>query len=242
MVPDMTPTVILTRPKTQSESFAADLRARWDGPIEIIHSPLIEITSVAASVTGPDAVIFTSANGVIASGRLGLPSGLTAWCVGPKTAVRAQEAGFLPIVGPGDADGLAAQIIAARPAGKFAHIRGRHTRAGLCARLNAAGIACDDVVAYAQKALTLTSEARFATSAQKPVIFPLFSPRTATIFSGQAPFVSPVHAIALSHAVAHAIAPGIAQSVTVAQRPDGPAMTEATLAVMAAQPDRAGLG
>jgi len=242
MVPNMTPTVILTRPKAQSESFAADLMARWDGPIEIIHSPLIEITPVAVSITRPDAVIFTSANGVIASGRLGLPSGLMAWCVGSKTAARAQEAGFLPITGPGDADGLAAQIIAARPARKFAHIRGRHTRVDLCARLNAAGIACDDVVAYAQNALTLTSEARFATSAQKPVIFPLFSPRTATIFSRQAPFGAPVHVIALSHAVEHALAAGIAQSVTVAQRPDGPAMVDATLEVIAAQLGRSGLG
>jgi len=242
MVPDMTPTVILTRPKAQSASFAAELTAQYDGPIEIIRSPLIEIIPVAARSTGPDAVIFTSANGVIASGRLDLPAGVTAWCVGPKTAALAQEAGFMPITGPGDADGLVSQIIAAKPPGRLAHIRGMHARADLSARLGAAGFICDDIVAYAQKALTLTDQARSATSAQNPVIFPLFSPRTATIFSQQAPFLSPVHAIALSPAVARAIPAGIAQAVTVAQRPDGPAMVAATLKTIKALADRSCFG
>ena len=235
MVPDMTPTVILTRPKAQSESFAAELRANWDGPIRIILSPLIEIVPVSASPARPDAVIFTSANGVAASAQLGLPAGLTAWCVGAKTARLAQEAGFETITGPGDADGLVSRIVEARPPGRLAHIRGRHSRADVCARITAADIGCDDVIVYEQRALPLTSEANSAIAAQKAVIFPLFSPRTATILSQQGPFEWPVQAIALSHAVKSAIADGVALDVKVAQRPDGAAMVAAILEVMQAQ-------
>lgn len=231
----MTPTVILTRPKAQSESFAAQLRARWDGPIDIIIAPLIAIVPVAVTCDAPDAVIFTSTNGVSASAKLGLPKGLTAWCVGAKTAELAAAAGFEPITGPGDADGLVAKIIAARLDGPLAHIRGRHARGDVSARLNAAGISCVDVVAYDQKACQLTQEARQAVVAKKSVIFPLFSPRTATILNSEGPFAAEIHAVALSAAVQSAISSEVTEQITVAAHPDGTAMLNATLDVLRAQ-------
>lgn len=234
----MTPTVILTRPKPQSESFAADLRARWDGPIDILIAPLIEIVPVAATCDSPDAVIFTSANGVNASVGLGLPRGLPAWCVGPKTAKLARAAGFHPSVGPGDADGLVADIIAARPKGQLAHIRGKHARGDIASRLNAAGINCTDVVAYDQKARTLTPEAKAAGAAQISVIFPLFSPRTATILNGEGPFEATIHIVAISKAVTSALSSGLPAQVTQAESPDGNAMLAATLDVLREQSGR----
>lgn len=228
----MTPTVILTRPKAQSESFAAELLLHWDGPVEIIHAPLIAIVPVDTICTTTDAVIFTSANGVSASERLGLPKGLSAWCVGSKTSDMARDAGFEPVTGPGDADGLVRQIIAANPRGRLAHIRGMHARGDISARLNAAGMTCEDVIAYDQKALRLTQEAKSAISAQKCVVFPLFSPRTATILNGEGPFAAAVHVIALSEAVKSAISPEIAKQVTLAESPDGNEMVAATLAVL----------
>lgn len=234
----MTPTVILTRPKAQSESFATELLAQWDGPIEIIHAPLIEIVPVDARCKTPDAVIFTSANGVSASKRLGLPKGLSAWCVGSKTAELARAAGFEPVRGPGDADGLVRQIIAANPRGRLAHIRGMHARGDVSARLNEAGITCEDVVAYDQKARPLTLEALSAVSAQKCVVLPLFSPRTATILNSEGPFVAAVHVIALSEAVKSAISPEIVKQVTLAESPDGNAMLSATLDVLRSQTGR----
>ncbi|WP_245834303.1 uroporphyrinogen-III synthase [Yoonia maricola] len=232
----MMPTVILTRPKAQSESFAAELRAGWDGPpVDIIVSPLIEIVSVKVTCPAPDAVIFTSANGVSASGQFGLPQGLNAWCVGPKTAKLAHDAGFDPIVGPGDADGLVADVIAARPKGKLAHIRGMHARGDISIRLNAAGITCADVVAYDQKALALTPEAKSTIAAQNTVIFPLFSPRSATILNDKGPFVAPTLVIALSEAVKSAVSPNISRQITVADRPDGSAMLAAVLEMLRAQ-------
>ena len=231
----MTPTVILTRPKAQSESFAAELRAQWDDPIEIIIAPLIEIVPVDADPPKPDAVIFTSANGVSASAALDLPGDLTAWCVGAKTAELARAAGYTPITGPGDADGLVSDIIAAKPGGTLAHIRGMHARGDVCARLNAAGVSCVDVVAYDQKVLHLTEEAKLATSAQKNVIFPLFSPRTATILNKEGPLSASVHIIAMSDAVKSAVSATISEQITVADSPDGNAMLSATLSVLKAQ-------
>ncbi len=228
----MTPTVILTRPQAQSERFAQALRAQWDGPIEIIYAPLIKIVPVAASCAKPDAVIFTSANGVSAAKRLGLPKGLAAWCVGSKTAELARAAGFEPTTGPGDASGLVSAIIAAKPSGTFAHIRGKHARGEVSARLNAAGIRCEDVVAYDQAALSLTPEAKSAVSARQSVIFPLFSPRTATILNSAGPFAEQVHFVALSEAVKQAIAPEMSQQVAVATAPNGKAMLLATLQVL----------
>ncbi len=231
----MTPTLILTRPAAQSESFAADIAARWDGPLYIVQSPLIEIVPLQVSCDHPDAVVFTSANGVSAAKRFGLPDGLTAWCVGTKTADVARAAGFAPIIGPGDADGLVADIIAAKPAGRLAHIRGRHARGDVCARLIQAGVNCKDVVAYDQQEQPLSDLAKSALSGTMPLIFPLFSPRTAAILSKQGPFAAPIHAVALSQAVAEALATELVDSLSVAPVPDAAAMLDATLAAMRAQ-------
>lgn len=228
----MTPTLIVTRPIAQSESFAAAVIAAWDGPLNLIVSPLIEIVPLPATIPDVESVIFTSANGVNAASGLGLPAGLKAWCVGDKTAQSAAQAGFDPIIGPGDAEGLVARLIAAQPTGMIAHIRGMHARGDVCARLNAAGLHCLDVVAYDQQSCALTPEALKALSADKLAILPLFSPRTSTILSGQGPFKAPVHIVALSDAVRSAVDPAFGWDITVVSTPDADAMKLATLAAL----------
>ena len=215
--------------------FAAELAAQWGGPLRVIHAPLIEIAPIKADCEAPDAVIFTSANGVAAAASLHLPKEVQAWCVGPKTAELAQAAGFVPTVGPGDAEGLVSDIIAAKPLGRLAHIRGRHARGEISARLNTAGISCMDVVAYDQIEQPLTTEAKKALAGADPVFLPLFSPRTATILNKQGPFAAPVHVIALSEAVKAAVSAEVANRVTLAERPDGQAMLAAVLAALQAQ-------
>ncbi len=228
----MTPTLIVTRPIAQSESFAASVMAAWDGPLNLIVSPLIEIVPLPAKIPDVDSVIFTSANGVNAARNLELPAGLSAWCVGDRTAQTAKQAGFDPIIGPGDAEGLVSRLIAAQPAGMIAHIRGMHARGNIGARLNAAGLNCLDVVAYDQQSCKLTAQAHVALCADKPVIFPLFSPRTSTILSEQGPFNAPVHIVALSDAVQSAVDPALGWDIAVASTPDADAMRLATLAAL----------
>lgn len=228
----MTPTLIVTRPSAQSESFAASIVAKWDGPLKVIVSPLIKIVPVAAAVPKMDSVIFTSANGVNAARSLGLPKGLKAWCVGEKTAHVAREAGFDPVVGPGNADGLVAHLISAQPSGSIAHIRGKHARGDVSTRLNAAGLNCIDVVAYEQQSCALNPTAHAALCSDKLVILPLFSPRTSTILCRQGPFVAPVHVVALSEAVKDAVDPALGWEITVVSSPDLDSIKLATLSAL----------
>lgn len=227
----MTPVLIMTRPARQSETFAEAIVSRWGGSVDVTISPLIAIepVTVTADLGALTDVIFTSVNGVEAATRLNIPAGCTAWCVGQKTAKHAARAGFIPVIGPGDAEGLARLIIARTPKGVIAHIRGRHSRGAVSARLRGAGIDCSDVIAYDQTACRLTADAEIAVKGKEPVLFPLFSPRTATILTEQGPFVAPLHLVLISDAVAeHAI--GIAAATThVAARPNEAAMTEAVI-------------
>ncbi len=224
----------MTRPRAQSESFAAKVARAWGKPLTIIHSPLIEVTWVDATPDGCDSLIFTSVNGVTAAKRMGLPNGLPVWCVGKKTAKAARDAGFDPTIGPGDAEGLIADIIADNPPGRLAHIRGLHTRGDVGARLRSVGIACADVIAYDQQAQTLNDEAKAALAGKSPVIVPLFSSRTGVIFGEQGPYQAQVYAPMISLAVQDAVEPSLATSVFLANRPDGEAMLDVTLTALKA--------
>lgn len=231
----MTSTLIMTRPLAQSERFAAEVAAMWDGPLRVIISPLIEIVRVPAEQPDVNTLIFTSANGVDAAQAMDFPKGMTAWCVGAKTAQIAKAAGFETITGPGDADGLVASLISAAPIGSFAHIRGKHARGDIAAHLIMAGIDCVDVVAYDQMSRKLSAQAHAALCATDPVTFPLFSPRTCTILGEQGPFTAPVHAVALSHAVKGALDPRLGWDAVVADAPSGPAMRDAVIAALMLQ-------
>jgi uroporphyrinogen-III synthase len=236
----MTPVLILTRPAPQAEAFAAEIAARWAGALQIIISPLLQIVPVpvTADLTGVSGVIFTSAHGVSASASAGLPRGLTAWCVGDKTAQMAAEAGFDAIAGPGDAIRLADKIISRRPQGPLVHLHGHHTRGAISEKLTGAGIGCMDVIAYDQVALALTDDAFDALHGKAPVILPLFSPRTATILDGQSPFTAPVHLIVMSTAVQAAASAIGVKSLSVAATPDAEAMIAATLKRLSAVAER----
>lgn len=226
----MTPTLIVTRPALQGEAFAKAVAAQWDGKLTIILSPLLMITSVQVlqDLSGITDVVFTSANGVAASETLALPHGLTAWCVGEKTGALARDAGFDPIIGPGDADGLVQLIIDRSPKGPLAHIRGTHSRGDINVRLNQAGMACIDVVAYDQTAQSLNGQAQNALRGKDPVVFPLFSPRTATILTKEVSYTAKVHFVAMSEAVRDAISRDNV-TTTVAAQPDEFAMVAATI-------------
>ncbi len=184
---------------------------------------------MAANLPEVAGLIFTSANGVAQAGRLGAPRGLPAFCVGQKTADAAQAAGFVPRVGPGDADGLIAAIIKDRPREPLAHIRGEYARGAAAEMLEKAGIACHDVVAYAQRPRTLPDTAVKALAGKFPVVLPLFSPRTGTILSGQGPFTAPLHIAAISQAAQPDLATA---QLEIAMQPDEDAMIDATIACL----------
>lgn len=202
------------------------VRAQWHGPLDVVSSPLLEISFVAATPPEADSLIFTSVNGVTAAAHLGL-TGHKAWCVGDRTAEVARDAGFAAETAQGDAKALVARIIAARPEGRLAHIRGIHARGDVAQSLNAAGLICEDVVAYDQLVRDLTPEAKAVLAGQAPVVAPLFSPRSATIFKQQGPFAAPVYVAAMSVAVHDALNPLPVVRLDVADSPDAPSMAAA---------------
>ncbi|WP_333713793.1 uroporphyrinogen-III synthase [Yoonia sp.] len=227
----MIPTLLLTRPEGRNDPFAGMVRAQWHGPLDVLASPLLEISFVAATPPKADALIFTSVNGVAAAGHLGL-TGHPAWCVGDRTAEVARDAGFAAETAQGDAKALVAHIIAAQPTGRLAHIRGIHARGDVARTLNAAGLICEDVVAYDQLVGELTPEAKAVLAGQAPVVAPLFSPRTATILTRQGPFEAPLHIAVMSDAVRDAIEPLAVAELVVAESPDAASMAKAVLGVL----------
>jgi uroporphyrinogen-III synthase len=221
------PAVLLTRPPGQGARFAARLAARF-GPLRIVESPLMapEFLPAALPPGRWGGVIFTSETGVEAAGALALGP-LPAYCVGPHTAAAAAAAGYAAGEMGGDADGLVAALLRLRPTGPLLHLHGEDTRGAVAARLTAGGLPTTGLAVYAQRARPLAAAARGLLAGAAPVVVPLFSPRTAALFSlAAAEARAPLWVAALSPAVAAAVTLPTARMV-VAARPEAGAMLDA---------------
>src|SRR3954467_11037655 len=99
---------LVTRPRAEAMALAEALAARG---IEAILEPLLDIhyrDEPAPDLTGVQAVLCTSANGVRALARLSGDRELPLFAVGDATARRAREAGFTNVFSAGgDAADLA---------------------------------------------------------------------------------------------------------------------------------------
>lgn len=227
----MTATVLITRPQAQAKRFAQALENAYGQPLSVVISPLIEITPLPVDGDFKDVqhVIFTSANGVTAAKRLDIPTGITAWCVGHKTAKTAAEAGFDVHIAESDSESLVALIVAQAPVGRMVHIRGRHVAGNIIENLSNAGFSCDVALAYDQSAVTATQNARDLLSGQQPVIVPLFSPRTAQLFAQIGNFKAPLYLVTLGDAIDVSGREIPVKSRFVAEKNAGTSMIEAVL-------------
>lgn len=219
------PALLLTRPREASIRFAAKLRDHvMLGAVEI--SPLIRINArnISPDLAPYAAVILSSAHA--ARPDVGA-SGKTAYCVGPRTTKTAHAAGFDARQMGETADDLVDALVARQPAGPLLHLRGHHTRGDIAARLAAHGMTVEECVVYDQEAMKLTPAAREMLDGERPVILPLFSPRTARLLCQQASGGAPRWVVAMSPSVAEAAAPLAAERVIIAKRPDGAAMCAA---------------
>lgn len=226
------PILVVTRPLDAGRAFAAEVRQALGRPVDMILSPLIRIKPCAdVAPIGPcGGVILTSAQAAPMVRRLGLPSGLTAWCVGARTADAARKEGLMAEDAGGDADDLVAMILARRPDGPLLHLRGEVSRGDVAKRLGAGGIACDELVAYRQIAQSLSAQASAAMQGDRPVVLPVFSPRTGAVLAGQGPFAASIHAIAMSDAVARTLGDAGFAGIEVVDKPEGRRMVTATSA------------
>lgn len=225
------PTLLLTRPDEASRRFLALCEGLAGRPLPAILSPVMVLTPRAVTLPErPSALVLTSEAGAESAGALGL-AGLPAWCVGPRTAQVAREAGLLTRDAGGNAEALVATILAARPSGLLLHLHGEHVRGCVAARLRAGGLRAEAVVAYAQDALPPTAQARAALGGPLPVVAPLFSPRSVHLLLAWHPR-APLQVVAMSGAVAEAARALEPRRLLVAARPDAPAMARAVVALL----------
>ncbi|WP_371224864.1 uroporphyrinogen-III synthase [Roseovarius sp. 2305UL8-3] len=224
----MPPTVLITRPEAAALRMADQLRVKWGCDVPIVISPLMQIAYLdeAPDLNGVDTLIFTSRHGVEGFVRLSGRRDIPCYAVGPATAAKAREAGFVTTDAGGDANALSRKVIADGITGCL-HLRGEHAAGDVVGDLIAAGIkACDQVV-YRQEALKLNDEAQALLRRDSPVILPLFSPRSAALFFENVDVTAPLLIAAISQSVANKVPKGVSEAVVVAQSPDGGAMQEA---------------
>lgn len=206
---------------------AAILGATFADRIEICISPLMEIVldPRLPSLDGIKTLIFTSAHGVAAYLAAKGPTDLPCYTVGDATAHAAHEAGLPAISAGGDAEALIARIITDGATGPMLHLRGAHAAGEVAERLSALGCPVSQAIVYTQNACPLSPQAMAVLQGQRPVILPLFSPRSARLI-GEGPFAAPVYAVAMSQNVADALTLPVADC-RIADHPDfGSVMTE----------------
>ncbi|MGV3694376.1 MAG: uroporphyrinogen-III synthase [Paracoccus marcusii] len=218
MPPAPRPILLMTRPGDDSERTAARIGA------DVIVAPILQIVPVdhdGAALARAPGLVFTSAHAVASAGP---GRGRPAICVGERTGQVARDAGFAVIQGAGTADSLV-PLIAASPV-PLVHPHGRH----LAQRLAVPG-----VVVYDQRPQPLTARARAALMGARPVVVPVYSPRSARLLAGMAAGArAPLWLVAISDAAAAAwTAPAARRAV--ADQPPGRAMDAAIRAMLAAE-------
>lgn len=219
------PILLLTRPAAQSARFADECEVEAD----VIISPILEIVpcEVRVDLGKFGGLIFTSENGVQAGKGHDL-AGRKVFAVGRRTAEVARAAGADVTSADGDAEALIALILATRPESPLLHLRGAHARGEIAARLADAGIPTEEQVIYEQVARPLTDEAMAALGGERPVVLPLFSPRSATLLCDALPErTAPLFVVAMSPAVAEAWTGPEPKTMEIAETPDAGAMCRA---------------
>ncbi|WP_373946032.1 uroporphyrinogen-III synthase [Paracoccus marcusii] len=218
MPPASRPILLMTRPGDDSQRTAARIGA------DVIVAPILQIVPVdhdGAALAQAPGLVFTSAHAVASAGP---GRGRPAICVGERTGQVARDAGFAVIQGAGTADSLV-PLIAASPV-PLVHPHGRH----LAQRLAVPG-----VVVYDQRPQPLTARARAALMGARPVVVPVYSPRSARLLAGMAAGArAPLWLVAISDAAAAAwTAPAARRAV--ADQPSGRAMDAAIRVMLAAE-------
>ena len=238
MVPQSrAPTVLLTRPATQSHRFALALQARFPG-IQTVVSPLIapEYLRPAVPLRDWGGVIFTSETGALAARRIaadGMPLPRLAFCVGDQTARVASAEGFDARSAQGDGQALVRLVEAAKVTGPLLYLHGAETRVDVAGTLNSAGIETVSMVCYAQIATALTPEAVALILRVDPVVVPVFSARTGQILAAEYARIAGVAPLYLAGISADAVADLPAALKQVADRPDAAAMLDVLAAWLA---------
>lgn len=220
------PVLLLTRPAPASQRFFDDMPPEVRAAVTLCISPLFRVEAAVELLDpGPArGLILSSVNGVAVAARVSDRRDLPAFCVGVRTTRAASEAGFAAIQCGQDADELVAELVRRNPAGPLLHLHGRHARGDIARRLTARGMPTTEKVIYDQPAQPLSDDVRAHLQGARPVVLPLFSPRSASLFVDAHTGAAPLHVIAMSSAVAEAAAPLCRASLDTAATPDAASM------------------
>jgi uroporphyrinogen-III synthase len=177
---------LVTRPREAAETLAAALAARNVGAL---IEPLIEIHFHAAmpDLTGVQAVLCTSANGVRALARAGGDRGLPLLAVGDATAACAFAEGFTSVASAGGnvADLVRLAVDRLDPSeGRLLYVCGDAVAGDPAGELRKHGFTVERSILYEAQPIGALSPAATDAMRSAAIDFALFfSPRTAAIFA-----------------------------------------------------------
>jgi len=220
--------LLMTRPIDAAQRFVSTLPVALTTGMQVIYAPLIKVQPLhqCINLDGVSAVIFTSAHGVSAAAGSLDGCDLRAYCLGQRTTLSAQNAGWQAEQCGMTADELVTNLLQQKPRGMLLHLRGRHTRGHVAARISAAGLNCREQVIYDQPLLPLTKQALSALSSSTDLVVPLFSPRTARQFADLCPMDAAIHLIAMSDAVADPLKSLKYKDLRICSEPEARAMMQ----------------
>ena len=229
--------LLITRPREDAEPLAALLGER---SIETALEPLMSIIDSDTpdpDLSGVQALLITSANGIRAFARRVPGRGIAVCAVGDASARAAGDLGFGDVASAsGDVEALATMVKADRDpnAGALLHVAGTDLAGDLSGLLEAAGFEVRRAVLYeARAAGGLSGETRDAMEAGTLDGVLLFSPRTAALFAelvtdaGVSETCRDLIAYCLSPAVAENVQSLVWRDVVVATEPSQEALLRA---------------
>jgi len=228
---------LVTRPRAEAESLAAALAERG---VAALVEPLLDIryrSEGAPDLTGVQAVLCTSANGVRALARLCGERALPLFAVGEASAARARREGFSEVHSADGAVGDLVRLVGERlrpGGGRLLHVAGSEVAGDLAGELRGRGFMVERAVLYEACPVAALSAATVRALAGGIVDFALFfSPRTAAIFArlaaeaGVGEAMRSVSAVSISAAADGALAALRFRARHVADRPDQPSLLAA---------------
>lgn len=217
------PLLLLTRPHPASEAFRDALPQAARDSVDIFINPLLTIreTGPLPSLEGVTGLIFTSANGLHAYRTLGgTRTDLPVIAVGEGTAATARAFGFEAEVAGGNADRLVRHVLDRGYRGPLMHLHGEVAIGDIADRLTKAGVPTGEAVLYEQRLEGMSVACREALSQDRPVIAPVFSPRTAGHLAAESEGLTHLWFAAISPAVADALPLAAAPRIRVADAPN----------------------
>ena len=225
------PILMVTRPIESAQGFVKAVKSQAKSPFQTVNSPALRIDPIDVPEIGQvDTLVLTSSNGVKRAAEIGLCP-VECFCVGEKTTKLAQNLGLGAKLAGHDAEALVQTLMEVRPSGQIVHLSGQHTRGAVVERLKSVGLNARRVIAYHQKILEPTAEAKGAFMGTIPVVLPMFSPRSAALVIKQ-PINAPLHVIAMSDAVREVLPQGFGSTIKVVDHPDEDHMVSSTAQVL----------